>query len=59
MDTFASTILGEALEQRAKQFDADVKAAQVGLDTIDQGRTWPFEEYLAEHRVRYPDVFTL
>ena len=59
VDTLASTILGEALEQRAKQFDENVRAAKAGLDAIDQGRTRPFEEYLAEHRLRYPDAGTL
>ncbi len=41
-----------------EQFDEDVKAAQVGLDAIDQGRVRPFEDYLAEHRQRYPDART-
>ena len=33
----------------------DVKAIQEGLDAVDAGRVRPFEEFLAEHRRRFPD----
>jgi hypothetical protein len=41
---------------REREFEENVKAIQEGLDTIDQGRVRPYQEFFAEHRLRYPDA---
>ena len=40
----------------ADEFEKNVTATQEGLDAADAGRVRPFEEFLAEHRRRFPDA---
>ena len=45
-------------EAKLRELDRNVKAIQDGLDAVDSGRVRPFEDYLSEHRQRFPDVDT-
>ena len=54
-DTIVSRLVLETLPQMEQEFMAEVAAIQEGLDAIDQGRVRPFEEFMAEHRRKYPD----
>ena len=48
--------LTERIARHEQKFEENVRAIQQGLDAADQGRGRPFEEFLAEHRQRYPDA---
>lgn len=52
VDALADALLAETLEERARDFAESVAAIQEGFDAVDQGRTRPLEEYIAEQRVR-------
>jgi len=53
-DALANALLAEVLERKAREFAEEVAAIQEGLDAVREGRERPFEEFLAEHRARYP-----
>jgi len=52
----ANAWLAESIARHEKEFEENVKKIQEGLDAIDQGRVRPFEEFLSEHRQRFPDA---
>lgn len=53
--SLADVWLAESIARYEQEFEANVAALQEGLDAIDKGRVRPFEEFLSEHRQRYPD----
>lgn len=54
-DTLAETLLAEVLAQREQEFAEDIAAVQDAWAAIHEGRERPVEEFLAEHRQRFPD----
>lgn len=54
-DTLADTLLAEVLAQREREFAEDIAAVQEAMEDVRAGRVRPYEEFLAEHRLRYPD----
>ena len=52
----ANAWLAVSIAQHEQEFEDNVRAIQEGLYAADQGRVRPFEEFLAEHRQRYPDA---
>jgi predicted transcriptional regulator len=54
--SLADIWLAESIARHEQEFEANVAAIQEGLDAIDQGRVRPFEDFLSEHRQRYPDA---
>ena len=54
-DTLAETLLAEVLAQREEEFAEDIAAVQEAWTAIHEGRVRPFQEFLAEHRQRFPD----
>ena len=51
----ANAWLAESVARHEREFEESVKAIQEGLDAVDQGRVRPFEDFLSEHRRRFPD----
>ena len=52
----ANAWITESIARHEQEFIKSVKAIQEGLDAVDQGRVRPFQEFLSEHRQRFPDV---
>lgn len=52
----ANAWLAESIARHEREFEENVRAIQEGLDAVDQGRVRPFQEFLSEHRRRFPDT---
>lgn len=53
-DLIASKLLVETLTQIEQEYAAGVAAIHEAMKDVEAGRERPYEEYMAEHRLRPP-----
>ncbi len=54
-DTLADALLAEVLAQRQREYTEDIAAVQEAWVAVREGRERPYQEFLADHRRRFPD----
>ena len=54
-DTLADTLLAEVLAQREREYAEDIAAVQEAWVAVHEGRERPYQEFMADHRRRFPD----
>ncbi len=54
-DTLADALLAEVLAQREREYAEDIAAVQEAWVEVREGRERPYQEFLADHRRRFPD----
>lgn len=55
-DIIVSRLLVETLTQLEQEYAAGVTAIHEAMEDVEAGRERPYEEYIAERRLRFPGV---
>lgn len=53
-DLIASRLLVETLTQIEQEYATGVAAIHEAMEDVEAGRERPYEEYMTEHRLRFP-----
>lgn len=55
-DIIVSRLLVKTLTQIEQEYAAGIAAIQEAMEDVEAGRERPYEEYMAERRLRFPDA---